>query len=210
MDVRRVVADARQELQKHGDPDTIAVRLDVIEKLASEDLVEDCVHLRVPSKVTPAAALAEVAAAIGNGLQLKKNRNRLGEIARQASGRARQGRHRAAKTPTVRRAATAIAASIIAKTMNPRQPHDAAGLFAHVGLYQHFVLKCDYLLASPQGRSRMDDLMLDLLTLFGLCPSRQLHLLSPSAATTHEDEAPLVPTLTRVPPPRKGNASVST
>ena len=209
MDVRRVVADARQELQKHGDPDTIAVRLDVIEKLASEDLVEDCVHFRVPSKVTPAAALAEVAAAIGNGLQLKKNRNRLGEIARQASGRARQGRHRAAKTPTVRRAATAIAASIIAKTMNPRQPHDAAGLFAHVGLYQHFVLKCDYLLASPQGRS-MDDLMLDLLTLFGLCPSRQLHLLSPSAATTHEDEAPLVPTLTRVPPPKKGNASVST
>src|SRR5207248_358017 len=69
------------------------------------------------------------------------------------------------KTPTVTRAATAIAAAIIAKPMNPRQPHDAPGLLAHVRLYQHFVLKCDYLPASPQRRSRIDACMFDPLAL---------------------------------------------
>jgi hypothetical protein len=166
VDVRRVIVEARQHLQTKGDPNTVAVRLNVVDKLASEGYVEDCARFR-PSKVTTAGALAEIASAIGNGLQRKKNRYRLGEIARRASGRARQARRRAKKAPTVKRTATAIASSNLAKSMNPRQRHDAARLFAHAELYQYFCL-CGYLRASSQERSRMDDLMLELLNLFQL------------------------------------------
>jgi len=157
----RVIDEARRLTRAaDGDPEIVALRLSVIERLKAADLIDECVSLK--------ASIVEVASSVAYGLQLKKRQQYLRRRAQQAKTRARVAKHRARKTPTPKRAATAIGESLTARAMVTRQSHDAAGMFAHAALYQHFVRDCGYLLAAVQIRDRMDNFMMAVLVLFRL------------------------------------------
>jgi len=160
--VRRIVAEAEEQIKAADGADaaTVALRLDVMRRIVAAGLVTDCMRVN--------ASLPEISAAIANGLQLKSNDDKARGRARKAGTRSRVARHRAMKTPNARRIATAIVESSEARSMRLKRSADRAGLFAHAGLYDHFVRDCAFSTVSRSQRRDMDLLMMALLERFGL------------------------------------------